>query len=501
MVAAKRVVIAIICLLSVVLVAVSSFGIYLNLRFNKQQGAVRGVVTYENINGNTVDVEVLTRYSNDVYFNPNFRQAEMLYGAIEYKKQHMQEDVSIKLTSFHFSVVAAACVEKGNFYYGTMKSLYNADYDDNYIRISYLLVLASKYGIHVTAIGQIDASATNQMGGARNDYHFEEYFAGKMEEDCVNGVQGKVKDYLNFQKAYWTSYGDRSAADMMHFKFCTVSHMLEDGKVKRYGLWQTSTNLDALDWRGSNGNDALQAGVVIWGHKELYTITNNVIEMLSKYCGQEEAPFYRQELISKTLEQVEKIKSGKAANIDLNEQVVYLGTENDQVFEMYFTPLASAYGSWDLELNPYSKYISKLANSTDYIIFSAINPNFNDCEFARIWNANILNAFVTVNNPKSRLCISYNTSGFDFSAIKKGVNAEFISINEDRKTGLHSKDAQLSYVENGTRQFVSILSTTNIHEGAFAYQANSMIVIKENENIGSNFFNLFGKYNSFGAIK
>ncbi len=474
-------------------VALTTIGI---INRPKRVGAVRGVVHFSNINGNDVDVEVLTRYAGDAYYNPNFREAEMIYGAIAYKKEHKDANVSIKLTSFHISVVAAACIKKDSDKYGLMKSLYDEDYDKDFVRISYLLVLACKYGINTTVIGQVDASAVWQSEGPRADYHFDEYFQSKMNESCVEGVQGKVGDYLRFKKCFWTSYGDRSAADMFHTKFCTVSHCLIDGEEKFNGLWQSATNLDGIDAWGGNGNNNMQSGVVIWGHKELFTITNNMIDLAFNYCGQEDAVQYRKAMREKSQEQYNKLINGEPVNLD--EQIIYIGTETDKVFEMYFTPLYSTYGSWDTNLNPYTKYISKMADSTDYIIFSANNANFSDAEFNRIWNQTVLDAFVNVNNPKSRLNICYDTHDFDFSAIELGKNAEFITF---AGTNNHSKDIQVSYKDENIRHYVSVLATTNCHEGAMAYQANSYIVIKENEKTGANFFNLFGKYTSHGAIE
>jgi hypothetical protein len=46
----------------------------------------------------------------------------------------------------------------------------------------------------------------------------------------------------------------------------------------------------------------------------------------------------------------------------------------------------------------------------------------------------------------------------------------------------------LSYVEEGQRQWVVIYNTLNMHEGSMAYQANLMLIVKENEQTGNHFY-------------
>ena len=58
----------------------------------------------------------------------------------------------------------------------------------------------------------------------------------------------------------------------------------------------------------------------------------------------------------------------------------------------------------------------------------------------------------------------------------------------------------MSYVENGNRQYVSILNSLNFHQGSSAFQANSFLVIKENDTIGNNVYTDFGIFMSEGAI-
>ena len=469
----------------------------------KTNGAVRDCVKYNNINGADVEVEVLSRKSGDSSFNPNFRQAEMIYGAIQYKKAHPEEKVTIKLASFHLSVVASACLNKDSDEYGKMKSLYDCEYDENYARISYLTIAAAKYGIDVTVIGQIDASAVMQIASdgtlvSKPDYDFEQYYLGHMHDACVQGVEGEVSDYLTFRKAKWTSYGDRAAADMMHLKLCTVSHMLDGNKIRRFGVWQSATNLDCIDYRGANGNDGQQSGMVIWNHKEIYTVSSNVADLTAKYCNQEDILEFREALVSRTVEQKRLIAQGKYFEIKESERVIYLGTKDDSIFELRFTPLDGAVGAWDIENNPYAKYITAMKSSTDYVIFSASNSNFSDCEFTKIWSKTVFDAFENANSNKSRLRIDYVTNGFDYTPIKDNNLVEYFSINSNY---VHSKDVQLSYVENNERKYISILSTTNIHVGSFSYQLNMMSVIKESKSTGPSFFNAFGKFNSFGGIQ
>ena len=47
---------------------------------------------------------------------------------------------------------------------------------------------------------------------------------------------------------------------------------------------------------------------------------------------------------------------------------------------------------------------------------------------------------------------------------------------------------QVTYVENGVRYYVTLFNSLNMHEGAMFFQTNSILVIKETEKTGNDFY-------------
>ena len=455
---------------------------------------------YKNINGKNVSVYALYRTPWEAYNNPNVAEGIMLKQCIDYKKKYPEKDVYITLSSFHLSVVAAVCVDEESDDYGRMKSLYDCEYDDKgYYRISYLLVEAAKYGINVIAIGHIDASPVwNVDGTVLDDYNHTAYFESHMEDDCY--VEGKkVKEFLTAKTTDWTSYGDKSAADMMHLKACSVSNYIDsDGNEHSGTIWLSSTNLDGIKDVGSNGNDSIQTGVVISDHDELCRVLYNYSNLMTNYCGQEEVNYFRDIVIKRNTEQISLINQGRENEILEDEQIVYLGSETDNVFELYFSPLGGNVENWDTENNPYSKYINKLLPSisgSDYIEFMWNNVKFvSSFGFAQTLENILEYSFKTNVNIKNKLYL--HLGGINISKyedLKVGTQIGFLSLNENLNNGNHAKDLQLSYVENSERYYVTILATTNFHSGAMYGQSNSILVIKETKNTGNNFYVEFGK--------
>ena len=267
----------------------------------------RTEITYDNINGKTVTAYTLmVDYEEAFVNNPNFAQAVMIYQAIRYKDKHPEENVQITITSFHFSVYLAACLDESNPDYGKMICLYDAEYNDQgYYRLSYLLVEAAKKGIEVTVIGQIDASGVTQADGSwRADASFWIFFADSQWQPAY--ISGKiVADYLTFRVAHWTAYGDKSAADMMHNKTCSVSHYIDnDGVEHEDAIWIGSINLDGISGMGMNGNNTVQTGLVVTNHAELRRVIYNYTRLMTNYCEQEEISLFREAVITANTKQI-----------------------------------------------------------------------------------------------------------------------------------------------------------------------------------------------------
>ena len=458
----------------------------------------RTATEYKNINGKTVSLYNFFIDSNEAGNNPNFPQAVLIYQCMRYKDAHPTENVSITVTSFHLSVYLAACLDPESPEYGNMKNLFDEDYsEDGYYRLSYLLVEAARKGIEVTVIGQIDASAVRMNDGTiRPDGDFDAYFTSHLKDSAY--IEGKtVADFMTFRKAYWLSYGDKSAADMMHNKTLTVSNFIDnDGNEHGCAFWTGSINLDGIHESGANGNSGVQSAVVVVEHDELRRVAYNYTRLLANYCKQEEAVVFRKLVNQMNTEQIALINAGKASEIPADEQIVYLGTENDSVFELYFSSFGGAQNSWDTVNNPYCKYLSKLSPSvsdTGYIELIWNNVKYKQTfALTDMIIKYIANAFVA--NGRTDNTLSLHLPGMiveDFADLTEGENIGTLSLNE-YNIGYHIKDILLSYEENGERHYVTVYNSLNIHEGSMAYQTNTVLVVNETRATGNNNYVNYG---------
>ena len=179
-----------------------------------------------------------------------------------------------------------------------------------------------------------------------------------------------------------------------------------------------------------------------------------------------------------------------------------LTCEQIVIFELYFTPLGSYVDTWDIENNPYCKYVAKLAKSEDYIIFAWNNPTYNSDFFvSNTMHKFVDKAFNENKNSKNRIAIY--VSNYDFSNLENLVVGNEIGykVLKNSKLPVHSKDMMLSYMENSKRYYTSIISSCNFHLGALSYQTNSILVINETDETGNGFFRSFGDASSYGAVK
>jgi hypothetical protein len=108
-------------------------------------------------------------------------------------------------------------------------------------------------------------------------------------------------------------------------------------------------------------------------------------------------------------------------------------------------------------------------------------------------------AFCDNPNPDNKL--SLKVSGIDTSAIKKlkvGTEIGYRSIKGG--SGMHAKDFLMSYVEDGQRHNVTILTSCNYVTIEFHYRTNSILVINETEKTGGNFYEILGQKYTDGMI-
>ncbi|MBQ4090821.1 MAG: hypothetical protein IJC64_00735 [Clostridia bacterium] len=467
-----------------------------------------GSTTYANINGKTVTAEAFYRLSSDSLHDPNCGMGLLIYQCIQYKLAHKDEDVEITFSSYRTSATASVCVIPESRYYGYMRSLYGTNYDEHgFVRISYMLVEAARMGIKVTMVNQYPSYAVKQYnpntGKTENRAHinFVQYFNAAAKTECYDEyAKGKkVSDFLNCVVVKW-AIAD-SSSNMQHVKSCTVSNYLDrSGQEHGPAIFFTSSNLDENNYRGRNGNGSSQSGVIISDHDELYRIVRNYTNLMIEYQELEQYQEFWNEARRRNEEQLALIQAGREDEIPRDEQILYLGSETDPVFELYFTPFGGGMDVWNTESNPISKYVSKLPTSKDYIEYFFNVYSFGATHYlAYAMTQTIEMAYC--NNPNPQNKIGVRATGFqvgDIMKLKLGKEIGHRSINTSKS--MHSKDMIMSYDDGETRHYVSIMTSCNFGEYGFYYRTNSALVIHETDETGSGFYYAFGHKYSDGAL-
>lgn len=467
-----------------------------------------GATRYENINGKTVTVDSFYRVQGESLNDPNYGMGMLIYQCIEYKVKHPEKDVEIWFSSYRVSPVAAVCIDPDSKWYGYMRSLYDCEYDSyGFVRISFMLVEAAKMGIEVHVIPQLNSYGTYQDSDNAKGYerlvalYYKTYFSSAMSVSCYSEyADGKtVSDYFTLHQMDWdvTTRG----TDMHHIKTCIVSNYTD-----KYGVdhgkstFLTSSNLDDNNYRGCNGNGGSQSGVIVSDHNEIYNVTRNYLKLLTQYTGKEDVAEFRDLVRTMQTEQIDLINAGLESTIPEDEKIVYLGSETDDVFEMYFTPLPGSEEVWDTEYNPYCRYLSEMLNSDDYIICTW-NMAYYQCStyFEYTFEDIICEAFHKNKNVNNRIYLQFPS--FDeskYNDLIVGQDIGFKAINTNTKK-IHSKDLLFSYSKDGQRKYVSIITSCNFGSAAFWGRSNSVLVIKETEENHGVFTNL-GAASTNGAI-
>lgn len=466
-----------------------------------------GHTTYANINGKTVTAEAFFRYYNESLNDPNNGLGLLIYQCIEYKRAHPEEDVKITFSSYRTSASAAVCVIPESKYYGYMRSLYTTNYDEHgFVRISFMFAEAARMGIEVTLVNHLNSYSKQQYNPStkklksRGSINMVTYFDRAKETKCYDKyAKGKtVSDFMNCANVAW-EVGDKTC-DMQHVKSATVSHYLAtDGTEHQHGLFFSSANLDDNDYKACNGNNGAQTGTIISDHSELYRVTYNFMQLMTRYQKKEDIYYLRKLVNEINNKQIALIKSGREEEIPKDEQIVYLGSENDPVFELYFTPFGGSADTWDVEKNPFCKYISKLPQSTDYVELYWNEFGYGDCYIGEIFQKMLKKAYC--DKPNIRNKISMRVSGFDTTDIENLVLGKEIGARSIKDgTNIHSKDILLSYEEEGVRHNVSLVTSCNFYMIAFNYRTNSLLVINETEESGGNYYEIAAKKYSYEMV-
>ena len=467
-----------------------------------------GSTTYANINGKTVTAEAFYRVSSDSDCDPNNGLGLLIYQCIQYKRAHPEEDVKITFSSYRTSVTAAVCVLPESKFYGYMRSLYTTNYDEQgFVRISYMLLEAARMGIEVTMVNHLNSYSVQQYNPStgklksKGILQLSKYFEEAQKGACYDKyAPGKnVTDYLNCAIVDWKV--NEKTADMQHVKSASVSHYLAtDGTEHGGSVYFGSSNLDDNNYLGRNGNGSAQSGVIVSDHEELYRVTYNYMQLMTEFKDGDGIYRLRDHVNKLNEEQIALIKAGREDEIPKDKQIVYLGSDTDPVFEMYFTPFGGSADAWDTEHNPFCKYIDKIPQSTDYVELTWNEFGYGDCQIGNVFSKMLAEAYCNNPNPKNK--ISIRVTGFNTDAIqqlKLGTEIGARSIKDG--TSIHSKDILMSYEENGVRHRVSLLTSCNFYMIAFSHRTNSLLVINETDESGGDFYYIMNKKYSYGMIK
>lgn len=467
-----------------------------------------GSTTYANINGKTVTAEAFYRLHTDSAYDPNCGMGLLLYQCIQYKRAHPDEDVKISFSYYRTSVSAAVCVIPESKYYGYMRSLFTTNYDEHgFVRISYMLVEAARMGIEIVMANHLNSYATQQYNAStkklkyKNHLNLETYFNEALKSACYNSyAKGKkVSDFLTFMVAEWKV--DEKGGDMQHVKHLAVSNYI-DSKGKEHGpsVFYGSANLDDNNYIGQNGNGNSQSGVIISDHEDLFRVTYNYTKLMTKYEGETQIYDLRDYVNRINVEQIDLIKSGREDEIPKDEQIVYLGGENDPVFELYFTPFGGAPDAWDTEYNPFCKYFDYITQSEGYLEFTWNEFSYSDGYIGKTLSQMLEEKFCRNPNPDNKIAL--RVSEFNTDAIQQlevGTQIGYRDIKDGTK--IHSKDILMSYEIDGVRYRTCLITSANFGTGPFYYRTNSMLVVKETDATGGDLYYKMGEKYSYGMLK
>jgi len=451
--------------------------------------------SYANINGKKVTVEGFYRVKNESLHDPNAGMGLLIYQCIQYKLANPEKKVEITFSSYRTSATAAVCVLPESKYYGYMRSLYTTNYDEHgFVRISYMLTEAARMGINVTLVNQLPSykvkhyNPQTQKLEKRSLIHFEDYYEKALKTACYKKyASGKnVSDYMDFVVVDWPDV----SRNMQHVKSCTVSHYLDTkGKVHKNAVFFTSSNLDENDYLGRNGNGLSQSGVIITNHSDLYRVTKNYTKLMKKYSYADGIDKFREIVIERNKKQTKLIESGKEDEIPANEQIIYLGTPKDKVFKLMFTPIIGETDTWDIENNPLCYHIDNMMNSEDYIQFAYNVYAYEKSNLGKAIGTMLEKAFCENKNPENVISVKANSINLDkIKELKIGEDIKLRSIEDGSK--VHAKDMYLSYLKDGVRHRVAIITSCNQCRVGFHTRTNSILTIDETDATGGDFYEM-----------
>lgn len=472
-----------------------------------------GTTTYENINGGTVTVDVFNRNIGESLNDPNFGQGVLLYQTIQYKIKHPDEDIYIDFSSYRMSVTASTCVRNDSKYFGYNRALFEEEYDNfGFVRFGFMLVDAARMGIHVTLTPHLNSYATNQYSSTaakhyakRAELSYRYYFNNSINTPCYTQYANgrKVADFMTFAPVDWDDAA--RTVDEVHSKILAVSAYTDYNDVDHhYGFYSSSSNLDTVNYKGVNANGGSQTGSIISGHEAIYRCSHNFHRILSQYTKQDQIVDFRYQIKKIAKEQMDYLLAGRPDKIPANEQIVYMGSENDTVFEFYMSPLPCEVYTWDQVYNPFCREISKFRrNATNGpIVFSWTLPYVDYLhQYEHTFESLICEAFHANRNPQNRIYLhieDFNAGAYNDLIL--GVDIGFKYINQNLNKYLHSKDIQMSYyTSDGDHEYVTFLTSCNFAAVAHSYHVEQTVIVKETDD-NHGVFTTLGVATSYGCI-
>ncbi len=449
----------------------------------------RSTVVYNDILGNRVLADSYFGGENEALNDPDAGLGLLLYSSITYKIAHPDEEVKISFVCKDMSLSTAVCVIPQSRYFGYMRALNGNgnDYDENgFIRIAFMLVEAAKMGIDVTLVGQttVDEELLEQPEAA-----FLSYFKNALSQDCYNKyAKGeKVSNHLRLESVDWS--GDGEEAPSVSLTSLAVSKYLDRyGEAHENAVFLSQSGLQSVDGSGLNGG--ANSGVIVTGHSEIYNATVNFIDLIAANSGKDGYETFKETVNERNSAQTALIENGLEYLISNDEQIVWLGGWGDDVFKLCFAPDGGFEGSRDLIRNELEGLGESAKDFPDEYRILSVNGSIAALDLT---NEIINSAFVESTNVGNRLEIKLD--GYENSELSKlelGENIGHLAV--DGAQGRDSGEALLSYMKDGERRFVTLISASGCGMGA-------ALSITETESIGDAFYASLGVASTDGCVK
>ncbi len=410
-----------------------------------QRSTIALATKFVTVDDQNVKVEIYGRNTGDRDGHPVFAVCELVNKSINYKKKYPNEDVTIDYAIYRMETDTACYYNPSSRKYGKTTTL-KRNYTDDCERVAYSFVKAAKQGIKVRLIYHrdevIEENATL------------EWFQSFMNDKCSFDKTKKVSDFLEVRKCKWNIA--ETMSNQMHSKSLLVSDYIDyDGKEYHNAINSMTANVDRYEtsYRPTSKKDWTHSGYTISNHEKIYEAYMRYFDMTFD-CYENRYAF------------VDEVLNAHKENL-LNYK--------DEYFECYFLPMPQVYtNGYDVENNPYAKYIEKL-NTTQGQIKCYMNMYSLDSNI--MTNKIVGRIYDAFTNNKTET----NDCGF---IIKKEIKAGEPEYDWLKEIGFlsvgpktHSKDTMFYYGD--TDEYVVITGSANLGYSGWFAKSNYAIVFRE----------------------